>query len=704
MQKWLSRGLLLLILITAAALRLTGLAWDDYHHYHPDERYITWVATSIEFERPSGQRGVGILTTLLDPHQSALNPFYWPPDAKSEGIVVLQDEPRKFAYGHVPLYLGVIATRLAEWLSPLLVPLFPADWTFTQDVLNGAEDIEFRHLTAVTRTLTGLIDVATVYVIFLLGRRLYGTAVGLLAAAFLAINVMHIQLAHFFASDPYLTFFVVTSVYFMVVSVERRAKSEERKADTPLAPRPSPLTPLLLAAIFSGLAVGSKFAAIMLLFPLLLAAWLCYGQQWMIWGGTAVFVAFLTFALTNPFALLDNSCTVISPAMQIGSLNIPALNWKNCYLENITTQSSMVRGAGDQAFTRQYTGTHPYLYYIEMQLRWGMGPLLGLVAFVGFAWAILEIRRLEIRDWLTRRNQMAPRPSPLTPLSSSYLLPLAWLLPYFLTTGSFFVKFMRYLQPMTPFLMMYGAALLWYWRKRAKEKGKSLSLLTCHLLLATTLLTTIIYATAFVSMYSKPHPWVAASEWVFSNIEPGTPLLSEQWDDSLPSTMFMDGERGLSRRLRRRQEYPNSELTWHTGTGGLDNEQKLERNLSQLAQAEYLTILSNRVYGVDPRLPDRYPLSSQYHQLLFAGSLGYEPVYIASRAPHIFGLALMPDLFSWPSLQPPQAVADHLSTSPTFSFGRTDESFVAYDQPLTMIFRNVGGLTADQMRQQFQIE
>ena len=673
MQKWQQWVLLLIILITAAAFRLTGLAWDDYHHYHPDERYITWIATTIE--RPSS------LTIALDPHQSTINPFYWPPEAESKGIVVLQDEPRKFAYGHVPLYLGVIATRFVEWLGPLVVPLFPANWAFTQDVLNGAETIEFRHLTAVSRTLTAFIDVATVYVIFLLGRRLYGTAVGLLAAAFLAINVMHIQLAHFFTSDPYLTFFVVTAVYLMVVAVER--------GKSPPLPRPSsPL--LLLAAIFAGLAVGSKFAAIMLLFPLLLAAWFCYGKQWLWWGGTAVALAILTFALTNPFALLDNSCTVISPALKIGPLDIPALNWKNCYLENITTQSGMVRGAGDQAFTRQYTGTLPYLYYIEMQLRWGMGPLLGLVAFVGFAWAIWSLLRIA---YCVLRNQLLPsapllsRPPAPPLLRSPALIPLAWLLPYFLTTGSFFVKFMRYLQPMTPFLMLYGAAWLWQWRGKWRRLG-----------VTAVLLFTLLYATAFVNMYNQPHPWVSASQWVFDNIEPGTPLLSEQWDDSLPSTMQVDG------RSRRRQEYPNVELTWHTGTGDLDNEEKLERNLSQLAQAEYVTILSNRIYGVDPRLPDRYPLASQYHQLLFDGSLGYEPIYLTSRAPHLFGLNLMPDLFSWPDLQPPQLVTDQLSTQPNLSFGRADESFVAYDQPLTLIFRNVGGLTADQMRQQFEIE
>ncbi|MCI0455918.1 MAG: hypothetical protein L0Z62_02925, partial [Gemmataceae bacterium] len=59
-----------------------------------------------------------------------------------------------------------------------------------------------------------------------------------------------------------------------------------------------------------------------------------------------------------------------------------------CYLENVALQGTMVQGLRDVPFVRQYIGTTPFLYYIEMQLRWGMGLLLGLAAFGGFAWAV----------------------------------------------------------------------------------------------------------------------------------------------------------------------------------------------------------------------------------------------------------------------------------------------------------------------------
>ena len=679
MKKWQERLCLGFILLVAAVFRFSGIDWDDYHHYHPDERYITWVATTIEW--PTDWQ------TAFSPNESSFNPFYWSPTAESEGIEVLQDQPRDFAYGHVPLYLGVLATRLAERLGPSLAPLFPDDWLFTRDILNQAGLVEFRHLTAVSRLLTAIFDLGTIWLVFLLGRQIFSPQVGLLAAAFLAVNVMHIQLAHFFISDPYQTCFTVAALLFLIKAVGHRENRENREKTekTEKTDNRPPITVYwLLASVCVGLAVGSKFSAILLVFPLMLAARFM-GKRWDFWLGTAVFTAALTFFLTNPFAVLDLSCEVMTPPLQIGPIGVPALDWGSCYLENIATQNSMVQGEGNIPFTRQYSGTLPYLYFIEMQLRWGMGWLLGMLAFGGFGWAIWQqLRRLEIgglspRDWrLKATNLQSP---------TSNLLLLAWAVPLFFTTGGFFVKFMRYLQPLTPFLMLWAAAWLFSWRGKWLKWGVGTAVL----------LTTTLYAISFSNIYPQPHPWVAASEWIFRHAEPGSLILSEQWDDSLPSSMPVDGK------IRRRSEYPNAELTWLTGTTGNDNVEKLAANLELLAEADYVTILTNRVYGTVPRLPDLYPISSKYHELLFSGALGYEPVYVVGRFPTLFGLQLRPDTFGWPNLAPPPMVEAYFAAVPGVNWGRADESFIVYDQPLTIIFENVERKTAVELQSLFTL-
>ena len=237
---------------------------------------------------------------------------------------------------------------------------------------------------------------------------------------------------------------------------------------------------------------------------------------------------------------------------------------------------------------------------------------------------------------------------------------LAWTLPFFLTTGSFTVKFMRYLLP--------HHALLNDLRRGPHLAARGIASAR-YLLAGFVLLVTAVYAFSFVNIYDSDHPWNIASRWVYANVKGGTLIASEQWDDSLPTSMYIDG------RYRRRAEYKDEQLTWLTSPDARDTEEKLARNLDLLQRAEYVTILSNRVYGVVPRQPERYPLSSQFHQLLFDGSLGYEPVFTTTRTPHLFGLHLKPDSFIWPALQAPPFVEAYLSAMPGISGGRFDESF-----------------------------
>jgi hypothetical protein len=320
-----------------------------------------------------------------------------------------------------------------------------------------------------------------------------------------------------------------------------------------------------------------------------------------------------------------------------------------------------------------------------MQLRWGMGWLLGLLAFSGFAWAIWQGilytgRRHNARSY--------DDPRAITPGGDASLVLLAWTLPFFLTTGSFYVKFMRYLLPLTPFLMLYAAALIWQWRSR---KGRILAAVSV-------LAVTAVYAVSFVNIYGSEHPWNAASRWIYANVDGNALFAGEQWDDSLPTTMAVDGQ------LRRQREYDHDQLTWLTGPDEQDSKKKLDRNLDLLQRADYVTIVSNRIYGVVPRLEQRYPLSSQFHQLLFDGTLGYQPVFVNTRSPNLLGLHLKPDSFAWPDLQPPLLVAEYLDNLPGANGGRFDESFTVYDQPLVIIFENIEGKTAGEMRQYFSTD
>jgi 4-amino-4-deoxy-L-arabinose transferase-like glycosyltransferase len=644
--------LLLGILLLASWLRLTGLAWDGYRHFHPDERYIAWVATTIEWAWP-----------LAEAEASTLNPFYWPAEKTTSGVVVPQGERRDFAYGHWPLYAGVALTRGMEQVAQGLTGSlgWPPSGIWG-DLLNVPGRSEMGHITAVGRFLTAMVDVAMVGLLFLLGWRLTGnTAVGLLSALLLALNVMHIQLAHFFATDPFMSLFVLATVLALVHSFYLAKQQARGQGGF-----------FLLAGVFIGLAVGAKFSAILLFVALLVTAWLNWRWRAWLWLVGAGLLALLSFGLTNPYAWLDWGCTPL-PIPFLEQTSLPG----NCYLENVSNQSAMVRGSAQFPFTRQYEGTTPFLYFVEMQLRWGMGLLLGIAAWGGAVWLL---GRTVWAWWQARREPINPENN-LGFDYRAWLIVWAWCLPYFLSTGMFYVKFMRYLQPVTPFLMLCAGVVLlslpWRWVRWGST--------------AVVILSTAVWAIAFSNLYQTPHPWLTASRWVYQNVPAGSLILSERWDDSLPTSLVHENP------AYQRSQYRSESLTWLSAGGSADNEARLAANLALLAEGDYLVLASNRVYGVVPRLPEQYPLSSQLHPLLFAGKLGYEPVLVVGRAPTLAGWQFYPDYFGWPGLEPPTAVADFFAQRTTLSPGRVDESFTVYDQPLTIIFVNQQRLTAEEM-------
>jgi hypothetical protein len=75
------------ILIVAAILRFTGQGWDQSHYLHPDERFITMVATGIQWPSSVGE--------YFNSQTSPLNPY--------------NQNQSSFIYGTFPLFLDKFA-------------------------------------------------------------------------------------------------------------------------------------------------------------------------------------------------------------------------------------------------------------------------------------------------------------------------------------------------------------------------------------------------------------------------------------------------------------------------------------------------------------------------------------------------------------------------------------------------------------------
>jgi hypothetical protein len=119
----------------------------------------------------------------------------------------------------------------------------------------------------------------------------------------------------------------------------------------------------------------------------------------------------------------------------------------------------------------------------------------------------------------------------------------------------------------------------------------------------------------------------------------GSVLANELFDDPLPFSM--DGHIAFGA-----GPYRSLELYYPDRTDPIDQlplydedtPDKLEMLLDALDQADYIVMSSGRLWQSIPRLPMRYPMTTRYYELLFAGELGFEKAAEFHSYPRLFGI------------------------------------------------------------------
>jgi YYY domain-containing protein len=444
----------------------------------------------------------------------------------------------------------------------------------------------------VGRAVSGLIGTLTVLLLTVMAARLYNRSVGLLAGFLLAACVLHIQNSHYGTSDIFLTFLVTVALYLLVGVVQRGWTRDY---------------------VFAGLAIGfaaaTKFSALPLLAPLGIACLVRVPRDGFLRvfgrGLLAVVCIVAAFAAGQPYAILD---------------------YAN-YIRDITEQSGMVRNAGRLPYTNQYIGVVKYYYDLEQMFWWGMAPPLALAAI----WATASRVVGAVRE-----------------RSAVDAVLLAWVLPFFLITGSFDVKFVRYLLPIYPIMIMWAAAWLW----RAAQRS-----LLGRVAMWSVVVCTGLAALAFPSIYTKPHTVVTASEWLYRNVPPGKVIASQHWDEGFPFPL--PGQNP--------GKYKVDDLPYYEP----DTPGKWRDIANRLAAADYIAFQTKRLYGALTMAPAKYPIANNYFYQLFAGDLGFTLIYDHASRPELFGIEAPDEL--------------------------ADESITVYDHPKVLIFENTGHLSADDL-------
>lgn len=330
-RSWIYDMLLVIVLLAAAALRFTGIYWDEDQHLHPDERFLTSVVSSLE--------PVHSLQAYFDTENSTLNP-----NNRGAGF---------FVYGTFPVFLVRYA---AEWVH-----------------MPGYGQVQL-----VGRILSAFADLGVVALVYLIATRLFDKRVGLLGSIFSAFSVMQIQQSHFWTVDNFVNFFTILAVYFSI-----RIASSKRVSLNPLN--------FVGFGIALGLSFASKLSspwqmvALVATLPAAVAIRLLAQPSaqrsaqfaraaWLL--PLAGFVSILMFRLFQPYAFTGQG-------LLGGGLNPQ-------WVDTMKQLSAQVNGDADWPPSMQWA-RRPLWFGLENMVRWGLGWPLGIVTWAAFIWAGVRI-------------------------------------------------------------------------------------------------------------------------------------------------------------------------------------------------------------------------------------------------------------------------------------------------------------------------
>ena len=502
---------LVLVMLLGGYFRFVGQNWDDFTHLHPDERFLTDVASSIGGNIRSTAPGgaieqqaqvdrclarypaTGGVGTYFDAECSTLNPHN-----AGKGLYVYGTLPLFLARGAGDLLIEV-PILLNEVINSLEENTFLPDLGIEFNVDTSLNTYSGVHL--VWRTISALAEMSAILVVFLIGVQLHNKWVGLLAATLYAGAVFSIQVAHFGTADATTNFFTVLGILF-AVRVQMQGK-------------------LLDYALF-GVAFGAALACRVNIAPLaglvVLAAMVrglpvldydvAASERWrLIWrNGAGLVIAgvvsILIFRIFNPYAFMGPGFLGLTPNPR--------------WLADIAQARHLVSGAAEMPPNWQWTGRTPWLFALNNMVTWGMGLAFGLTGLAGWVWS--GYRLLRGREGALRN-----------------LLPFVWFLVYFGWLGANWVATMRYFLPVYPVMALMAAWLLLELVRRARSHPVRLA--AARLFLLGVAGFTLLWAGMFTNIYRHQLTRVQASHWFWEQV-PGDFAL--RLDDRGPDTPLIN--------------------------------------------------------------------------------------------------------------------------------------------------------------------
>ena len=195
--------------------------------------------------------------------------------------------PKYFLHPTLLIYLSYFTSHFTSWFAP----------SYTQD--------EILRLSG--RIVSATAGTFSIYIVFLIGRILYGSIVGLLSATLLSILPLHITCSRYMKEDVLLTFFILLTTFFVIKAIKDKKYFY-----------------LLISGACAGFASGTKYSgvlSILIIFsaPFLNKFWnnktfnfidlfkFDYDKKVIGYTILAIFLVPIFFVVSTPYSVLDFS-------------------------------------------------------------------------------------------------------------------------------------------------------------------------------------------------------------------------------------------------------------------------------------------------------------------------------------------------------------------------------------------------------------
>jgi 4-amino-4-deoxy-L-arabinose transferase-like glycosyltransferase len=449
------------------------------------------------------------------------------------------------------------------------------------------------NIDVVGRFFSAIFSTLTIVPLYFLAKKISDKKTAFLTIILYTFTVGSIQTAHYAVTESLITLIGISICLFSIIVLRKIT-----------------ILNTLILGIILGIGIAAKTSSIaFIIMPILAYIFSKTSQKT---GFKKILIHFISFSIIT-FVVF----TIFSP--------YTFLDW-NKFMESMKYESGVATGFLPVVYTLQFDHTIPYLFQMK-NFFWQIG--IGTVfCIIGFVFVLFETIRRKNKEFLI-----------------FFIFPLL----YFLYVGSWHTKFIRYMVPIIPFLLIASSIFLIRIRSKLKILG--------NLLIGVTVFTTIIWALAFFSIYTRTQTRIAASEWVYYNIPNGARILNEQWDDGLPVPIGQFSP----------AQYQITSLAMYD----TDNLSKINYLSYNLSNSNYIIFNSRRLYGTLIHLADKFPITSKYYKLLFEGKLGYKEVAEFTSYPSIFGFKINDDA--------------------------SEETFQVYEHPKVLVFKNTNKFSSSEL-------